>query len=67
MRTAHSIAIEVDRCLQLNLSNYEFDLLAEIISDSEDPKQTALNIINCGKNVAFYIINISKTNTSSGF
>lgn len=59
-RSSFSIAIDVDRFLSLSLSNYEFEVLAEIINDSEDPEETAVNIMNCGPRIAWYLIAISK-------
>lgn len=56
----HQIALEVDRILELSLSNYEFEILVEIIADSDSPEQTAKNIIHCGPKAAWYIIGISK-------
>lgn len=59
-RTSHAISLEIDRYLSLSLSNYEFEILVNIISDSENPEQTALNMINCGVTAVLYVINISK-------
>lgn len=57
-RTCHAITNDIDRCLQLSLSNREFEILANIIYDSEDPEQTARNIIMCGPKIAWYLIKL---------
>ena len=37
----HQLAAEVDRCMKLNLSNYEFELLARLIARQEDGRKFA--------------------------
>jgi len=59
MPNPYHLAVEVDRCLKLNLSNGQFEKLVAIIADSEDPEKTAKNIICCGDCTAIYIICLS--------
>jgi hypothetical protein len=58
MLNPYHLAVDVDRCLKLNLSNGQFEKLVEIIANSEDPEITAKNIIECGNFIAIYIIMI---------
>lgn len=60
-RTNFAIALEIDRTLSLSLSNKEFELMAAFVADSEDPEQTAINVINCGQKIAWYILETLKT------
>lgn len=59
MLNPYHLAVDVDRCLKLNLSNGQFEKLVEVIADSEDPENTAKNIISCGKYMALYVISIA--------
>lgn len=59
-RTPYAIAVEVDRCLDLSLSHGEFEVIAAFIADSEDHEQTGKNLINCGANAVWYVIETSK-------
>lgn len=58
MLNPYHLAVDVDRCLKLNLSNGQFEKLVRIIEDSEDPETTVRNIILCGERVAIYIISL---------
>lgn len=60
MRTPHQMAIDVDRCLSLSLSNGEFEALVTIIDDSEDKELTTRNIILCGARACRYVIYVTK-------
>jgi hypothetical protein len=59
-RTPYAIAIEVDRCLTLSLSNAEFEIVAAFIAESEDYEQTGQNLINCGAEAVWYVIETSR-------
>lgn len=37
----HHLALEVDRCLKLNLNNRQFEMLAEFIDSYENSRQIA--------------------------
>jgi transcription antitermination factor NusA-like protein len=56
MLNPYHLAIDVDRCLKLNLSNGQFEKLVRVIEDSEDPETTVRNLIICGKYIAIYVI-----------
>jgi hypothetical protein len=58
MLNPYHLAVDVDRCLKLNLSNGEFERLVEIIEDSEDPEKTSKNMIECGERILMYILSL---------
>jgi hypothetical protein len=58
MLNPYHLAVDVDRCLKLNLSNGEFERLVKIIEDSEDPEKTAKNMIECGERILMYILSL---------
>lgn len=60
MLNTYHLAVDVDRCLKLDLSNGQFEKLVKIIEDSEDPEATVQNIISCGQHIAIYIISLDR-------
>lgn len=59
-RTPYAIALEVDRCLGLSLSNAEFDVVAAFIAESEDYEQAGKKLINDGAKAVWHVIEIHR-------
>ncbi len=53
----HQLALEVDRCLKLNLSNGQFEVLAELIATYEDSRKIANEFMAKSPNEVLALIN----------
>ena len=52
----HTLALEVDRTLKLNLSNGQFDILADLIDGYEDNKKFSKELMTKDRKDVLYIL-----------